>query len=78
MRSAYLAEAVSKRVSKLDSGEGVFEANGMAKWEPGRSDVVGRRKKAREARCVAVAAYVLVTHSSWPVHPVPMHSSARC
>ena len=35
MRLAYSANAVSKRVSNFDSGEEVFGAGDMMKWEGG-------------------------------------------
>ena len=37
MRLAYFSKAVLKRVSKVDSGEDVFEASGMVKWDGGRT-----------------------------------------
>lgn len=35
VRLVYLAKAVSKRVLKSDSGEDVFEADDIVKWEGG-------------------------------------------
>ena len=35
VRLAYLSKAMSKRVSKVDSGEDVFEADDMVQWEKG-------------------------------------------
>ena len=50
MRFAYFAKAVSKRVSKLDTGEDVFEADDMVQLEraSARLGVVNGNKKARE------------------------------
>ena len=58
MRLAYLAKAVSKRVVKLDSGEDVFEADDMVKWEGGWT------------LCVEGCVPILVLHT---LHPVPSH-----
>lgn len=48
MRLAYLAKAVSKRVVKLDCGEGVFEDDDMVQWEGGYTLCVEGRRRGRE------------------------------
>ena len=63
VRLAYLAKAMSKRVLKLDCGEGVYEASDMVKWE-GFGRCMWKEENKGDSR---VRPY---TSSLCPSHPV--------
>jgi len=55
VRLANLSKAMSKRVWKLDSGEDVFEADDMMKWEGDWTLWVEARKRGgRTVECVLI------------------------
>jgi len=69
---------MSKRVWKLDSGEDVFEADDMMKWEGGWTLwVEARRQRRGDSRvCPRCNPHVLVLPRGHPVHPQPRESQA--
>jgi len=71
VRLVYLAKAMSKRVSKVDDNEDVFEADDMVQWEGGWALRVEARRRGRGDRSALVVA------SPTPRgHPVPIMGSA--
>ena len=52
------------RVSKLDSGEDVFEANGIVQWDAGWTlRAEGRRRGRGDSEACPRG---ILTHASWP------------
>ena len=47
MRLAYLAKAMSKRVSKVDNGGDVFKVDDMVQWEGGWALCMDGRQRGK-------------------------------
>jgi len=60
----YLAKAMSKRVSKLDANEDVFEADDMVQWEGGWTLRVEARRQGRGVSQVCPRGSLI--YALWP------------
>jgi len=60
----YLSKAISKRVSKVDDNEDVFEADDMVQWEGGWTLQVEARRRGRGDSQVCPRGSL--TYASWP------------